>query len=472
MSIWDARFRLTTTGILIVITMFAFESMAVAAALPSAARELHSVGSFGWTYTAFLIASIVGMVVAGQVSDSRGPRLPLVGGLACFVAGLVVSGTAVDMAMLILGRLIQGLGGGLLITVVYVVIGQVYPEALHPKVFAATSTAWVMPSLIGPFVSGILAQHASWRWVFLGLIPVGLIGCVLMAPVLRTLHEPEERQAPRRVLHYAVAVAVAIAILERVGQQPPATWLLVLAVVIAFALLCWSVPALVPPGTLTHVFPARFRRSAQAVSGPVAMRALLSGAFFGVESLIPLMMQTQHGYGATLAGVSLTSGAITWALGSWWQGRFVAGDDLTGRTRLIRVGFGCVMVSSALVAVVSQLSSDAWLIFPIWAVAGVGAGLTMSSFGILLLRFTTNADRGADSASLQLADTTGSAFTTGFGGVLVAAAARGSLQYATAFTVLDVAMAAVALIGLLSAGRVAPKPTAEQDLARLGAGSN
>ncbi|HEY3736639.1 MAG TPA: MFS transporter [Jatrophihabitans sp.] len=461
MSIWDARFRLSTVGIVIVITMFAFEGMAVAAALPSAARDLHAVGSFGWTFTGFLIASIVGMVVCGQVSDSRGPRLPLLAGLVLFVAGLAVSGAATDMPMLVLGRFVQGLGGGLLITVVYVVIGQVYPEQLHPKVFAATSTAWVVPSLIGPFVSGLLAQHASWRWVFLGLIPVGLIGCVLMAPVLRSLHEPDQRAATKNVLHYAVAVAVAIAILERVGQNPPAVWLLVLAIVVALALLAWSLPSLVPTGTLSHVLPARFRRNARTVSGPVAMRALLSSSFFGVESLIPLMMQTQHGYGATLAGVCLTSGAITWAAGSWWQGHFVAGDDIAGRKRLIRIGFACVMVSAVLVAVVSQLTTNAWLIFPVWGIAGIGAGLTMSSFGVLLLRFTTDEERGADSASLQLADTTSTAITTGFAGILVAAAARGSLGYSTAFTVLDIAMAVVATVGLLAAGRVAPREATE-----------
>ena len=78
----------------------------------------------------------------------------------------------------------------------------------------------------------------------------------------------------------------------------------------------------------------------------------------------------------------------------------------------------------------------------------------MSSFGVLLLRFTTDEERGADSAALQLSDTTVSALTTGFAGVLVAAAVRGSIAYGTAFTVLDLSMCALALIGVLTAGRL------------------
>jgi MFS family permease len=460
-SIWDARYRLTSIGILTVITMIAFEAMAVAAALPTAAEDLHSLGAFGWTYTGFLLANIVGMVVCGQISDSRGPRLPLMLGLTGFIVGLTISGAAVTMPVLVLGRVVQGVGGGLLITVVYVVIGQIYPEELHPKVFAASSTAWILPSLVGPLIAGVLAEHVSWRWVFLGLIPVALVGCVMLAPVLRTLHQPETRETTRRVLLYAIAVAAAIALLEQVGQHPPAAWVVIAVVVVCAPLLWFSLRVLLPAGTLSFVLPARLRRPGRDVRGPVAMRGLLSGAFFGVESLIPLAMQHQHGYGPTLAGIPLTASAVTWAVGSWWQGHRIAAEDIEGRRRIVRVGFAFVMISAVLVGVVSRGAVPAWLMYPVWALAGIGAGLTMSSFGVLLLRFTSDEERGADSAALQLSDTTVSSITTGFAGVLIAAAARGSLSYTAAFTVTDLAMAAIALVGVLNAPRVAPRPAAE-----------
>jgi MFS family permease len=99
-TILSGRLRGTTFGLLILITLIAFEAMAVAAALPTAARDVHGLAGYGWAFTGFLVANIVGMVVAGQVSDARGPRSPLAAGLVCFLAGLVLAGTATTMVQL------------------------------------------------------------------------------------------------------------------------------------------------------------------------------------------------------------------------------------------------------------------------------------------------------------------------------------------------------------------------------------
>jgi MFS family permease len=445
-SIFAPELRAATSGLLIVITVIAFEAMAVSAALPTAARDLHDVGAYGWAFTGFLVATVVGMVISGQVNDSRGPRGPLIAGLACFVTGLVVAGTAQVMAQLVFGRVIQGLAGGLLITSVYVVVGERYPQRLQPRVFAATSSAWVVPSLLGPVVSGVLAQHASWRWVFLGLVPFVLIAAALMVPVLRLLHAPagggdSALADPRRIVR-ALAVAAGIAALEAAGQHPSAVSLS--AGLLGAAALVWGLRALLPPGT------ARVR---PGVSAPVALRGLLAGAFFGVESMVPLSLTLQHHYGATEAGLPLACAGISWAAGSWWQGRSAAGDEQLRRIRLIRSGFALVLASALAVAVTAQPAAPGWLIYPAWGLAGLGAGLTMSSVSVLLLRFTTDARRGADAAAMQLADSTSSAVTTGIAGVLVAMATRATISYTSAFTIVDVAMAGVALVGVLVAGR-------------------
>jgi len=130
--------------------------------------------------------------------------------------------------------------------------------------------------------------------------------------------------------------------------------------------------------------------------------------------------------------------------------RVLLADD----QRLVRAGFGFVLLSALAVAVSAQPGLPGWLIYPAWGLSGIGAGLTMSSVSVLLLNYTNDADRGADSAGLQLSDATASAVTTGVAGVLVAAAARGALGYTAAFTILDLAMAAVALAGVLVAGQV------------------
>jgi MFS family permease len=378
------------------------------------------------------------------MSDARGPREPLVGGLLAFLAGLALAGTASTMVQLVAGRVVQGLGSGLIVTAIYVIAGQVYAERLRPALFAAMSSAWVVPSLVGPAVSGLLTQHASWRWVFLGLVPFGVVGGALLVPVLRALSAPHAHTTQGRRLPWALAVAAGIAALEEAGQHPSLRSAVLAA--LGVAVLAVGLRPLLPSGT----FGVR-----PGVSAPVALRGLLAGTFFGIESLIPLSLSVQHGYGATAAGLPLAVSGFSWSAGSWWQGRV---DDVARpnrRVQLIRAGFVLNVVAAVGMAAAATPSLPGWLAYPAWVLAGLGAGLTMSSVSVLLLKYTTDADRGADSAALQLSDATASALTTGLAGVLVAAAARGAIGDTTAFVTLDVAMGGVALAGVIFAGRAA-----------------
>jgi MFS family permease len=446
-SIFSGRLRTATGGIVTLITMIAFEAMAVGPALPTAARELHGVGAFGWAFTAFLVANVVGMVVAGQVGDARGPRRPLIAGIVLFLIGLVVAGTATTMVQLVLSRGVQGLGGGMLITSAYVVIGETYPEHLRPKVFAATASAWLLPALLGPIVSGSLTQHASWRWVFLGLVPFVLIGALLMVPVLRTLHRPVRSGTtrgltdPRRIVR-ALVVAIGVAAFEGAGQHPSVASIGLAA--LGLAAVGWGLLGLLPAGTF---------RVRPGVAAPVAMRGLLAGAFFGAESVVPLMLSTQHGLGATAAGLPLTMAGISWTLGSWWQGRLRPGDISARQVAFLRSGFALVAVGVVLIAITAYPDAPVWLAYPAWFIGGLGCGVAMPTSSVLMLKQTTDAERGSDSAALQLADTTTAALTTGLAGVLVAAAARNALGYTAAFVTLDAVMVALALVGVAVSGR-------------------
>jgi hypothetical protein len=214
--------------------------------------------------------------------------------------------------------------------------------------------------------------------------------------------------------------------------------------VVGLAALVWGLRTLLPAGTF------RVRRG---VAAPIALRGLLAGSFFGIESIVPLSLTVQHGYGATAAGLPLACSGLTWALGSWWQGREPRGPEEEHRVRLARSGMAFIVLAAVLVALAVQTSLPGWLTYPAWGVAGLGAGLAMSTASILLLKFTNDADRGADSSALQLGDATSSAITAGVAGVLVAAAARGSLSYTAAFTILALTMAGVAAVGVLVAGR-------------------
>jgi MFS family permease len=432
-------YRAATAGIVGLISLIAFEAIAVATALPTAVRELDGLSWYGWSFTALLVASVVGMVAAGELTDRIGGRLPLLAGVGTFLAGLLIAGLAPEMAVFLVGRALQGLGVGLLIVVMYVIVGDQYPERMRPTVFGAISAAWVIPSLVGPVVAGALAEGPGWRWVFLGLVPLVATAIVALVPTLRRLRRPADpaRARPRR---WVAAVATALGVAAVQWSLQELDWPRAPALAGGLVLLGLGLRALLPRGT------AALRRGVPAVVG---FRGLLAGAFFSVESLVPLTLTLVHGYSPTAAGAPLTFGALGWAAGSFWQGRR---PDVP-RHLLVRVGFGLVGVAAAGMAVVAQPWSPAWVIYPVWVAGGCGMGLAMSSLSVLLLSFSPPAERGVNSSALQLSDSVASALCIGLAGALVAASARGLLPIDRAAGALDLLMLVVALAGAALAGR-------------------
>ncbi|HEV2368543.1 MAG TPA: MFS transporter, partial [Acidimicrobiales bacterium] len=168
-SVLDGRVRPLTLGLPLVVTLFAFDNLGVTTVMPRVAHDLSGLSLYGWAFSAFTLASIVGLVEAGRRADRRGPAPGLSVGLGLFVVGLITTASAPDMPVVMAGRALQGLGSGAFGTTMYVVIGRAYPEALRPRMFAVLSTAWVVPSLVGPALAGFVADSVGWRAVFAGL---------------------------------------------------------------------------------------------------------------------------------------------------------------------------------------------------------------------------------------------------------------------------------------------------------------
>src|SRR5215216_1381010 len=178
--------RALTIGLCATIVAIAFETIAVATAMPVAARELAGLRQYAWAFSLFLIGMLFATVVCGRLSDRIGPAKPLLGGLVIFLAGLLVSGTAQHMAELLAGRLVQGLGSGTINVAIFVCVAQAYSPKQRPKMFTYISTAWVLPSFVGPPAAAWLTNRLSWQLVFLAVIPLVIFG-VMALPSLRRM---------------------------------------------------------------------------------------------------------------------------------------------------------------------------------------------------------------------------------------------------------------------------------------------
>ncbi|WP_067814056.1 MFS transporter [Actinomadura kijaniata] len=433
------RFRAPTIGIVMLVTLLAFEAMAVGTAMPVVARDLNGLALYAWGFSATLIASLLATVLSGGWVDRSGPARPLLAGLVTFVAGLLASGLAPTMWLFVAGRAVQGIGSGLSMVALYVVIARVYPETLRPRVFAALSAAWVLPSLIGPAVGGAIAEHAGWRWVFLGLIPLVVPAAALLVPAMRDLRAAG-RATPTSPVRYLAAVTLAAGAGALLYVLDHPTWVLVPVAAAAVAGLAFGLTRLLPAGT------ARLGRGLPSI---VATRGMLSGAFFGMDVFIPLALTRMHHFSPTQAGVTLTVGALGWSVASQVQGR-------SRRSRAFFVRLGAVLVTAGIVGVTLALQVNGWAAAPAWILGGAGMGFAISSLSVLTLDQSAEQEQGANSSALQISDTLGSSLVVGVAGALVTGLGTDRLELG--LVVAGALFAAIAALGIVAALRLETRP--------------
>lgn len=406
----SSAYAVTTIGMFSLCALVAFEATAVTTVMPTVADRLDGLGLYALSFAAPLASGVVGMVAAGAWSDRRGPVAPLVAALALFSLGLLVCGGAPSMEVLVLGRVLQGLGGGALTVGLYVLVGLVFPAALQPAVFASFAAAWVLPSLFGPALAAFVADVAGWRWVFLGAVGLGAVAGCLVAPSLRRLtpHRSDER-TPRSRLAWAGAAAVAVLALELLGSRRGATMALA---VVALAVVLFALRRLLPAGALVA------RRGLPAVIGT---RGLMSAAFFCAEAYIVFVLQQRWDLGAGTAGLALTGVGIAWAAASHVQSRI--GDRLSHAT-VIRLGSALLLAGTAALALVVWAHLHFALAMATYVVAGIGMGLGYPRTGVAMLAASTDADRGFNSSALSVADSLGAALALSFSGIVFTVATR------------------------------------------------
>jgi MFS family permease len=410
LGVWSPARRGLTVGLVLTVTLVAFEALAVATIMPVVASRLGDVALYGWAFSAFFLGTLVGIVAAGQQIDRGGLVRPFAVGLILFGVGLTIGGLAPSMPVLIGARLVQGLGGGAIPTVTYVAIGRLYPDAARPRMFAILSTAWVVPALAGPAAAAFIAQFFDWRLVFFSLLPFLAVSAALTVPALRrVVLPPAHHDAPSAPGRLGPAVVTAIAAGVLLAGLTSVTWWGVLVALVALAVGLAALVRLVPRGTL---------RARPGLPATIALRGIMTFGFFGAEAFLPLAIVLIRGESPLAAGLALTTASITWTIGSWTQSHFV---HQWGARALMTLGLAAVALGIGVTSTVLLDATPIWVAVVGWSIAGLGMGLCYPVVTLTVLREAAPGQEGAATASLQLFDVLGNALGSGIGGALVAA---------------------------------------------------
>ena len=447
-GVWAPGRRALTTGLVFTITLVGFEGLAIATVLKVINDDLRDIGLLGWVFSAFFLGSLFGVVAAGREADRSGPARPFAAGLALFAIGLACGGLAPNMLALVAARSVQGIGAGAIPAVSYVAIGRAYPPELQPRMFAVLSSAWVLPGLVGPAISGAVAVSFGWRWVFLGLLPlVGLAAAMTLRP-LHALGAPGGEEPVDRRLGALTLVAGAGLVLAGASSRSPVAT--VILVVTGAVIGGRAYVGLVPPGTV---------RLARGLPAAVAVRGLATFAFFGADAYVAFTVTSVRHASIALGGVALTAATLTWTAGSWVQERSVR---RVGPQVFVRVGLAVIACGIGVMILVAQGDVPAGAAVLAWAIGGFGMGLSYAPVSLVVLADAPSGTEGTASAALQLSDTLGVALGTGMSGAIVAAGAAFSWSRSTALTLAFALCGTLAIATALAAARL-PEKDAKRD---------
>lgn len=450
-SIWDPAHLPLTVGTILAVTIVALQGIALATMAPVLADDLGARDVYGWIFTAFILPQIVGTVLGGQEADRRSPATVFLGNLVLLALGCAVAGAAPSIGVFFLGRALQGFGAGGVFACIYAVIGAAYEDRLRPTILAAVSSAFIIPSLIGPTIAGFITEQYSWRYVFFGFLPVLAIIAPLTLPAYRRVHrEPATNgdtvsdTGGKRRLALSALLAIGTGLFLSGLELRP--WpIAAIMSTIGLALLMPALRRLLPDGTLL---------ARPVLPGVILARGLLFGGFIVVETYMIFALTEFGGASPTRAGVVLTAGSLTWTAGSLLQARW---DRLAGpsvRSLRLVVGIGLTVIGGSGILGCVAIFGDIWIEVALgtWLITGLGIGLAYPTASSIAFAHAPPGQDGMVASSTLLADLF--AFSTGVGlaGVLLALGESlefGTVPSAAAAIALGVVMLSVAFAGAL-----------------------
>ncbi len=408
---WSALLARGTIGRTLVlgggVAIHAVSIYVVATILPVVVAEIGGVAFFAWTATLYVAGSLCGAAATPLLLSRAGPRGAYLFGFALFMAGSLICSLAPDMAVLLLGRAVQGVGGGMLPALAYATIRSVFAPRLHARAIALLGTVWGTAALIGPSIGGVFAQYGAWRAAFWVDIPIGLLFAVLATRVVpRAVEGLTARPFPGVRLLLLAAAAIAVSIGGVFGRALPAALGIAAAVLLLALVMRLDRRAgmrLLPSGAFDPLVPIG------AVSATIGLFILSSTPC----NYIGFFLQTGLGRAPVTGGYMVALIAISWTIAS-----LLAVSFSKQGVRLALFLAPCCILAGMLLHVWSLPIGLLPAIAAGQVLIGIGIGIAWPHLGALVMQVAPAADRDIAGPFLSLTQTLAAAFGSAAAGMV------------------------------------------------------
>jgi MFS family permease len=379
--------------------VLALDVTMVAGAAPRMAGDLRGVELLGWFFTVFLLGWTVAAPLAGKLADLHGRRPVLLGGLALHAAGAALVAPAASMEQAIACRVLAGAGAGAIMAASYTAAGDLYPPAQRARAQVLFAVVYLLASLIGPPLTGVLAGQVTWRAIFVVDILVALMAMAAIAMLFR------ERVArgPRRLdlvgaatLGLATgATVVALALVSRGADAPPAALVgLGALAVLGAAAFVWTETHVAEPLVPLGVFRGR------VVLGACLVTLLMGSCIWSISAFVPLQVQ------GVLGGSTFEAALISAPYNATWLVTAVLAVPLLwrwGYRRLSVVGMAGVAAGFGILLLVGRAGAAPYALVLVGVgVIGLGLGFANTAVTVAVQNAVPWTQRATVTAVQQL----------------------------------------------------------------------
>jgi len=405
---------ISVIAIMSTLLLSSMEQTIVGTAMPRIVADLGGFEHYTWVTTAYLIASTIAMIVAGRLSDLYGRKPFLVGGTIIFIIGSFVCGAADSMGSLIFARAVQGLGGGTLMGLAFTTVADIFPPSRRGRVMGIMSAAFGISAIFGPTLGGIITDNFDWSWVFYFNVPIGLAVLALMIlgfPKLKPLNKVTTQPDYIGIILLAAFITCFVLGLTWGGSQYPwGSWQIIslfAGSAVFLGLFIWLQTRVKNPTFYLPIFKSRAFTPASIVTFIVGIGMFISITF------IPLYFQGVLGSTATTSGNFLTPMMLSNVIASAVLGMLLSKVPLFRNFGAI--GVFIFMVGLFLLSTMSPNTPGILAVLYI-IVAGIGLGMTMPTFSMVMQNSAPPGMVGMATSSNGLMRTLGGSVGLSFAG--------------------------------------------------------
>ncbi|KYD31075.1 MDR family MFS transporter [Parageobacillus toebii] len=397
--------KILITGLMIAMLFGALEGTIVGTAMPRIVGELGGLSLMIWLTTAYMLTSTTIVPIAGKLADLLGRRVIYVTGLVIFMVGSALCGMADNMTELIIYRGLQGIGGGIMMPMAMIVIGDVFTGKERAKWQGVFGGLYGLASVIGPQVGGFIVDHLNWRWVFYINLPVGILATIFIAMGLSKYKAegPVKFDLAGMFTMVVGVVSLLLALTFGGDKYEWASWQIftLFAVALVFLTLFVFVERKAEEPILPmHLFK---HRTFTVLNG---IGFLMSVGMFGAIMFVPFFMQGVVGVSATKSGTIMTPMMITMIIGSVIGGRTVYKIGVKSQ---LFIGMAIMAAGFGLLSTMDVDTSE-WTATLYMIILGLGMGLVMPLLTLALQESFPKSELGVVTSSSQFFRSIGGTF--------------------------------------------------------------